>query len=79
MRTTVTLVDTLHEGLRRRAFDEHRSFSDVLNATLERGLHAGTPTVQRTFGVFAGKIRIVDDFDDELPEVIAALDEPMNP
>lgn len=38
MRTTLRLPDDLHRELRRRAFDEGRTFGDVVAECLERGL-----------------------------------------
>ena len=38
MRTTITLDDTLVKELQRRAADSGRSFKDVVNETLLRGL-----------------------------------------
>lgn len=79
MRTTVSLDAEVHETLRRKAFEERRSFTDVLNETLARGLRAESDGRRRKLGAFAGQIRIADDFDDEIPEVAAALDEPVEP
>jgi plasmid stability protein len=38
MRTTLTLDDTLAQELRRRAAEEGRSFKEVVNQALARGL-----------------------------------------
>lgn len=79
MRTTVAIDDEVHETLRRKAFDERRSFTDVLNEALTRGLASDAPDRPRVLGAFTGQIRIADDFDDDLPEVLIALDEPVTP
>ncbi|HET8929314.1 MAG TPA: hypothetical protein VFN21_01525 [Acidimicrobiales bacterium] len=77
MRTTVALDDEVHETLRRKAFEERRSFTDVLNETLARGLQSETRP--RVLGAFTGRIHVADDFDDDLPEIVEALDEPVTP
>lgn len=40
MRTTVTLKNDLAKELRDKAHREHRSFKEVINETLQAGLHA---------------------------------------
>lgn len=79
MRTTVAIDDEVQEILRRKAFEERRSFTDVLNETLARGLQSDATARPRVLGAFTGRIHIADDFDDDLPEVLAALDEPVTP
>lgn len=79
MRTTVTLDDELHDLIRRRAFEEHRSFTNVLNEVVRRGISDPAHTEQRTLGAFAGKIQIADDFDDALDDMEVALREPVIP
>lgn len=75
MRTTVAIDGEVHETLRRKAFEERRSFTDVLNETLARGLQSESRP--RLLGAFSGRIHLADDFDDDLPEVLEALDEPV--
>lgn len=79
VRTTVVIDDDVHETLRRKAFEERRTFTAVLNETLARGLASDASDRPRVFGTFTGQIRIADDFDDDLPEVLSALDEPVTP
>ena len=42
MRTTLTLDDTLAKALKERAVSTGRSFKNVVNETLRRGLHASS-------------------------------------
>jgi hypothetical protein len=77
MRTTVSIDDQVHEILRRKAFEERRSFTDILNETLNRGLRAEAADRPRVLGAFTGQIQVADDFDDDLPEILEALDEPV--
>ncbi len=79
MRTTATLDDELHEKIRRRAFEEHRSFTDLLNEVVRRGITESALYERRTLGAFAGKIQIADDFDDDLDDMESALREPIAP
>lgn len=79
MCTTVTLDDELHEKIRRRAFEEHRSFTDLLNEVVRRGIAESANTEKRTLGAFAGKIQVADDFDDDLDDMENALREPIAP
>lgn len=78
MRTTLSIRDDLYEVARRRAFEERRTLGDVVNELIERGLGATTGGQPRTLGAFEGRITIAEDFDDELPEVAASLEEPVD-
>ena len=55
MRTTLTLEDDLEEKLREEARKSGRSFKDVVNGTLRRGLSVGNkpPAPRRKFTVEA--------------------------
>lgn len=79
MRTTMTLRDDLHEAIRRRAFEERRTFTAVLNDLIERGIAAEADPPRRVLGAYAGQIRIADDFDDELEDFTRSIDEPIEP
>jgi plasmid stability protein len=62
LRTTITLDDTLARELQRRAADSGRSFKDVVNETLLRGLSEGPGRKryrQRTFSL-GGAVEGVD-------------------
>lgn len=80
MRTTLSIRDDLYDAARRRAFEERRTLGDVINELVERGLvgaaEAGPP---RRLGTFTGRITVRSDFDDDLPEMTVALDEPVEP
>lgn len=48
MRTTLTIADDISEALRDRARESRRSFKEVVNEVLRRGLSVGEkPTVQQ--------------------------------
>lgn len=79
MRTTVTIRDDLREIIRRRAFEERRTFTAVLNDLLERGIAAEAGPARRILGAYADQIRIADDFDEELDDFTEALAEPIEP
>ncbi len=79
MRTAVTLDDALHETIRRRAFDERRSFTDLLNEVVRSGLTDTARTERRTLGSVTGKIQIADDFDGDLADMESARRELITP
>lgn len=79
MRTTLTIRDDLYEVARQRAFEERRSLGDVVSELMERGLADTARSTPRRLGAFAGSIQISEDFDDELPELTTAIDEPVIP
>lgn len=79
VRTTVNIRDDLHEAARRRAFEDRRTFGDVINDLIEAGLADHADRETRVLGRFAGQIQVSPDFDDVPPEIDAALDEPVSP
>lgn len=79
MRTTLTIRDDLYEVARQRAFEERRSLGDVVSELMERGLADTARSAPRRLGAFAGSVQISEDFDDELPELTVAIDEPVTP
>lgn len=77
MRTTLSIRDDLYDEVRKRAFEGRRTLGEVVNELVERGIAGDRETRQRTLGSFSGQIEISDDFDEELGDVTAALDEPI--
>lgn len=77
MRTTLELDDRLHAIARRKAFEERRSIGDVISELALRGLEASESRPARRLGLYAGRIHVAPDFDDTPPEVLDALDEPI--
>ncbi|MGB3410893.1 MAG: hypothetical protein WBA45_06805 [Microthrixaceae bacterium] len=75
MRTTVTIRDELYDAIRRKAFEERRSLGDIVNELIAAGLDASPSSRPRPLGVFAGQIKVTDDFDDELNDFADAIDE----
>lgn len=72
MRTTLEIDDALHERARRQAFEERRSIGAVISEWAIRG--AGAKADTRPLGLFKGTIEIPEDFDEPLPEAIAAVE-----
>jgi len=79
MRTTITIRDDLHEAARRRAFEERRSLSEVLNELIALGLAGKDSGTTRTLGRFTGQISIPEDFDAPIDSLDRMLDEPVDP
>lgn len=77
MRTTLELDDRLHAIARQKAFEERRSIGDVISELALRGLEASESRPARRLGLYAGRIHVAHDFDDTPPEVLEALDEPL--
>jgi hypothetical protein len=88
MRTTLSLDDDIEKELRNSARREGKSFREIVNETLRRGLTSGPPRGRRTrrFRVFpkacgfrAGidltKLnQLIDDFEIERADLVAVRD-----
>lgn len=80
MRTTVVLDDRVYDEVRRRSFEQRRSLGAVLSELARRGLDAESARrPQRPWGKYAGQIEIAADFDETPPEVLDALERPLDP
>jgi len=80
MRTTLVIDDHVYEVVRLRAFQQRRSLGEVVSELALKGLQTeALPTRSRRLGHWTGPIWIADDFDDTPPEVLDALDEPIEP
>jgi len=79
MRTTVVLDDAVYDAVRRRSFEQRRSLGAVLSELAQRGLDAElAPRSSRPWGRYAGQIDIAEDFDVTPPEVLEALERPVD-
>ncbi len=77
MRTTLNLADDVYERARERAFRENRALGDVVSDLARRGLQVDRRR-KATFGAFAGRIEIADDFDVTPAEVTEAVEAPIS-
>lgn len=79
MRTTVVLDDEVYDVIRRRAFEQRRPIGAVLSDLARGGLRAeATARGPRPWGKYAGQILMAEDFDETPPDLLAALEQPLD-